>query len=267
MAKEFYANARAYDIAFQDREFDVECDFLEWALKKHGKVSKDELAKKSFIELACGPGRHAREMAKRGWTSAALDLSPEMSEYAAYEAEQEGLNVKAIVADMTKFSTRRKYTLAATLMESISHLTTNEQIVSHFKSVAKNLQPGGIYVIEATHPMFYFPDDEANKWTCREGSTKVEITFGVPSDKFNSVTQVWDITTKMRIWESKELVRVSEAVSPVRFYLAQEMKLLIEQSGVFDKYWMYGSMYNIPPKPLDTSEDSDAMVIVLRTKQ
>lgn len=267
MAKEFYANARAYDIAFQDRDFDVECDFLEWALNKHGRVSEKNPQKKSFIELACGPGRHAREMAKRGWISAALDLSPEMAEYASIEAEREGLNVKAIVADMTKFHTRKKYSLAATLMESISHLITNEQMISHFRSVAKNLVPGGVYIIEATHPMFFFPDDEVNRWTSREGNEKVEITFGVPSDKYNSVTQVWDITTKMRIWEGKELVRVSESVSPVRFYLAQEMKLLIEQSGAFDKYWMYGSMYNIPAKDLDTSEDSDAMVIVLRTKK
>lgn len=266
MAKEFYANARAYDIAFQDREFDVECDFLEWAFNKHNGASNKNPEKKSFLELACGPGRHAREMAKRGWISAALDLSPEMAEFASLEAEQEGLNVKSIVADMTKFNTRKKYFLAATLMESISHLTTNEQMISHFRSVAKNLVPGGIYVIEATHPMFYFPDDEANKWTCKDGNTKVEITFGVPSDKFNSVTQIWDITTKMSIWEGKELVRVSESISPVRFYLAQEMKLLIEAAGVFDKYLMYGSMYNIPAKPLDTSEESDAMVIVLRTK-
>ena len=175
MAKEFYKNARAYDIAFQDREFDVECNFLEWALKKHGKVKKKDLKKKSFIEIACGPGRHAREMAKRGWNSAALDLSPEMAEFAALEAEKEKLDVEAIVADMTKFKCKKKFTLAATLMESISHLTTNEQMISHFKSVAKNMVPGGIYVIEATHPMFFFPDDEPNSWISEEGNTRVEI--------------------------------------------------------------------------------------------
>jgi SAM-dependent methyltransferase len=267
MAKEFYRNAQAYDIAFQDREFNLECDFLEWIFDKYAKVDREDKNKKSFIELACGPGRHAREMVKRGWKTAALDLSPEMAEFAALEAKRENLDIKAIVADMTKFSTRIKYSLAATLMESISHLTTNEQMVSHFKSVAKSLVPGGIYVIEATHPMFYFPDDEVNSWTSREGNTKVEITFGVPSDTYNSVSQVWNFTTKMRIWEGKDLINVSESLSPVRFYLAQEMKLLIEQSGAFDKYWMYGSLYNIPPKEMDTSEDSDAMVIVMRTKK
>jgi hypothetical protein len=42
------------------------------------------------------------------------------------------------------------------------------------------------------------------------------------------------------------------------------MKLMIEKAGCFEKAWFFGSMYFIPPKPLDESEDSDAMVIVLR---
>ena len=44
--KEFYRNARAYDIAFNDREYDTECDFLEWCLKKHSKLSAEEREKK-----------------------------------------------------------------------------------------------------------------------------------------------------------------------------------------------------------------------------
>lgn len=266
MAKEFYKNARVYDIAFNDREFNTECNFLEWALKKHGTVKHKKNDKKSFIELACGPGRHAREMAKRGWKSSALDLSKEMVEFAALEAEREGLKISAIEADMTKFKLKKPVMLACTLMESISHLVTNEQMISHLKSVSKNLVSGGVYVIEMTHPMFYFPDDEANTWISKEGDTSVEITFGLPSDTFNSVTQQWMITTRMKIKEGKEPRRIVETQSPIRWYLAQEMRALIELSGAFDKYWFYGSLYNIPGKELDTTEDSDAMVIVLRKK-
>lgn len=266
MAKDFYKNARAYDIAFNDREFDTECSFLEWALTKHGKVKSKKNKNKSFIELACGPARHAREMVKRGWNTYALDLSEEMVAYAAMEAEKEGLKITAIEADMTKFKLKKPVMIACTLMESISHLVTNEQMISHLKSVSKNLVSGGIYVIEMTHPMFYFPDDEANTWITKEGDTSVEITFGIPSDTYNSVTQQWMITTKMKIKEGKESPITFESQSPIRWYLAQEMKALIELSGAFEKYWMYGSMYNIPGKELDTSEDSDAMVIVLRKK-
>ncbi|OGU37068.1 MAG: hypothetical protein A2068_03285 [Ignavibacteria bacterium GWB2_35_6b] len=266
MGKEFYKNAHAYDIAFNDREFNKECDFLEWALNKHGKVKTKKNDKKSFIELACGPARHAREMAKRGWKSSALDLSEEMVKYAKLESEREGFKITAIEADMTKFKLKKPVTLACTLMESISHLVTNEQMISHFKSVAKNLVSGGIYVIEATHPMFYFPDDEPNSWITQEGNMTVELTFGLPSDKYNSVTQQWHVTSIMKINETGEPERISETHSVVRWYLAQEIKALIDLSGAFEKYWFYGSLYTIPGKEFDDSENSDAMVIVLRKK-
>lgn len=264
MAKDFYKHAKAYDIAFSDRDFISECNFLEWALQKHSKLKKKNLSKKSFLELGCGPAKHSREFAKRNWRSAALDLSEEMINYASQEARKENLNMELVVADMTKFKLNKKVVLAATLMESISHMISNDQMINHLKAVAKNLVKGGIYVIEATHPKFFFPDNEPNTWKSKEGNTKVEVTFGVPSDTYNTVTQIWETTTIMRIQEGKEEPNVFESVSPVRWYLAQEMKALIDLSGAFEKYWIYGSMYNIPGKKIDTSEESDAMVIVLR---
>ena len=262
----FYQNAKAYDIAFNDREFDTECDFLEWCLKNHAKVKKTKLAKKRFLELGSGPSRHAIEMARRGWNAAALDLSKPMLDYASDLAETEGVKIKTINADMTNFKLDKKVILSATLMESISHLITNEQILSHFKSVADNTVPGGIYVIEASHPMFFFPDKEANKWTTEENGYLVEVTFGEPNDKYNSVTQQWEMTNKIKFYKNDKLIYSDETKNKLRWYLAEELKALIELSGVFDKYWFYGSLYFTPPKPLDESEDSDAMIIVLRVK-
>jgi hypothetical protein len=151
-------------------------------------------------------------------------------------------------------------------MESISHLVTNEQMVNHFKAVAQNTVSGGIYVIEATHPMFFFPDNEPNTWVSRRGKTRVEITFGLPTDEYDSVKQQWMVTNRMKIKEGKEPEVVVTNQSPIRWWLAQEMLALIELSGVFDKCWLYGSMSYVPPVELDNTEDSDAMVIILKVK-
>ncbi|MCO6473540.1 MAG: class I SAM-dependent methyltransferase [Melioribacteraceae bacterium] len=261
-AKKFYANAQAYDLAFSDREFDTECDFLIYCLEKYGKLKNQD--EKSYLEMACGPARHAREFAKRGWRSVGLDISEDMIAYAFDETKKENLNVEYLVADMVKFKLNKKVALATTLMESIAHLVTNEQMVAHFKSVAKNLKKGGLYIIEATHPMFFFPDGEANTWKTRVNGTHVEVTFGLPTDHYDSVTQQWMLTSKLHIKQKNGADIVTEARHPVRWYLAQEMRALIELSGVWSKYWFFGSMYFTPPKPLDDSEDSDAMVIVLR---
>lgn len=264
MSKEFYRNAKAYDIAFSDREFDVECDFLIWCLNNLAKVKKSKLQRKNFLELGCGPARHTREFAKRGWESSALDLSNEMIEYALHEAKKEGIQIKGIVGNMINFKLNRKVILAATLMESIAHILTNDDMVNHLRSVAKNLTEGGIYIIEGTHPQFFFPDDEINSWISKEGNFSVEITFGTPDDIYNSLKQTWLTTTKLKIKHGNAPIVETNNISEVRWYLLQEMKMLIEKAGVFDKAWFFGSLYSIPPQELDESENSDAMVIVLR---
>lgn len=264
--KDFYRNAKAYDIAFSDRDFETESNFLIWSLENHSNISYRQFPQKTFLELGCGPAQHVREFARRGWNSVGLDLSEDMIKYAMDETKKEKIEAQFLVGDMCDFQLDNPVVLSATLMESISHLVTNEQMISHFRSVAKNMVSGGIYVIEATHPMFFFPDDEPNTWTSEGDGMKVDITFGVPSDSYNTITQQWLMTTKMKITESNGHEFLTETKTPLRWYLAQEMKALIELSGVFDEYWFYGSLYSIPPFELDTSENSDAMVIVLRVK-
>jgi len=265
--KTFYRNARAYDIAFGDRDFPDECDFLEWCFKKHSGLKLKEIEEKSFLEMASGPSRHAIEFAKRNWRAVALDNSKDMLGYAAELAVKENVKLETVAKDMTKFKLRKPVALAATMMESIAHITTNEQMISHLNSVADNLIPGGIYVIEATHPNGFFPDEEVNKWISRNGNMKVELTFGLPTDHYDYITQIWNVTTIMNIWNGNGKKYTSKSNFNLRWYLAQELKALISLSGAFEKYWFYGNVYSIPPHKFDNSDESDSMIIVLRKKQ
>lgn len=165
---------------------------------------------------------------------------------------------------MIDFKLNKKVILAATLMESIAHILTNDDMVNHLKEVSKNLVDGGIYIIEGTHPQFFFPDDETNSWVSEVGNFSVKIAFGTPEDSYNSLKQTWQVSNKMKIKHGNAPVVETKSISEVRWYLLQEMKLLIEKSGVFDKAWFFGSLYSIPPFVIDETENSDAMVIVLR---
>lgn len=265
--KDFYRNAKAYDIAFGDRDFSDECDFLEWCLKEHSNLEIDKLQDKAFLELASGPSHHAIEMAKRNWRSIAIDNSDDMLAYATELAKEANVNIEAINADMIEYKLDKPVAMVATMMESIAHVLTNDQMVSHMRSVADSLLPGGIYIIEATHPDGFFPDDEANIWTEKRDGMKVQITFGEPDDEYDYITQQWDVTTRLRIWNGTGEEYVDENKVRLRWYLAQEIKALIDLSGAFEDYWFYGNVYSIPPQPFDNSDDSDSMVIVLRKKK
>lgn len=281
---EFYRNARAYDIAFGDRDFQDECNFLQWCLDNFG-FQIDDLRlqdefnrqspivnRQSFLELACGPARHAREFSRRGWRAVGLDLSPDMLEYACEGASRDGVLIETVAEDMTDFTLREPVALAANLMESLSHLVTNEQVVNHLRAVSRNLLPGGIFVIEMAHPDTIWRDSLPNVWLSRstdnelfknEPYIEVDVLFGSADDPYDWITQQWLVTTRLTIREAGQPERVVEHHHPHRWYLAQELKALIDLSGAFSQAWWFGSMV-VPPPALDNSEASDRMIVVLR---
>ena len=270
---EFYANAKAYDVAFGDRDFVDECNFLEYALRTFGSLEFGGLTNiqtsqpanpLSFLELAAGPAQHAREFAKRGWRAVALDLSQDMLDYAGEGAAGEGVQIEAVCADMTDFTLREPVALVANLMESLSHLTTNEQVVAHFQAVARNLLPGGIFVIEMAHPETIWRDSLPNFWTSiHPDGTEVDILFGAADDPYDWITQQWTVTTRLNIREPGQAERVVESHNNHRWYLAQELRALVDLSGAFSQQWWLGNMV-LPPPQLDNGPDSDRMIVVLR---
>ena len=71
-----YERAEIYDIAFDFRDYEAQGNFL---LQCHEELRGRPA--KSWLELAAGPARHTLEMARRGLSCTALDLSPAMVHY------------------------------------------------------------------------------------------------------------------------------------------------------------------------------------------
>lgn len=267
---EFYADPLIYDIAFGDRDFEDECRFLEWCLNTFGSApARDD---RSFLELAAGPARHARAFARWGWRTVALDLSAEMLAYAKWGASAEGVTLELVHADMSDFALNTPVGLAANLMESFSHLLTNDQVVSHLRAVSRALLPGGVYVIEMAHPSTIWRDSLPNTWVARSTDspafadvpyTEVEVLFGAADDPYDWITQQWQVTTRLVVRQTGKQARVIEHRAQHRWYQAQELRALIDLSGAFSQAHWFGNMV-VPPPVLDCSPDSDRMIVVLR---
>ena len=61
--------------------------------------------KKSVLDIACGSGRHAVELAKRGFVVSAFDSSQSMIDVARKHAQDSGVDVDFCVSDMLELST------------------------------------------------------------------------------------------------------------------------------------------------------------------
>ena len=253
---EVYRRARYYDIAFRrdvTREVDFLCDL--YRLEAGRPLS-------SMLDIACGPGYHARLFARRGIKTYGLDLRPEMVEFAREEAQAEQAHVEWMASDMRAFTLSQPVDLALTSYDSIDCLATNDEIVDHFRAVARNLTESGIYVFDLTHPR------DCSLWnygefhyTGERSGISVEIEWAVNRPEGNPLTQIVDTELLMRVNDNgREEVFRDRARE--RFALPQEYIALAKLSRSLEMVRFYGD-YNLD-QPFDNSPGARRMIGVLR---
>jgi SAM-dependent methyltransferase len=221
--EEFYAFAKYYDIAFDFKDVAKECRFLESVFQKHCHRPVG-----SMVEFGAGPALHCLEMAKTLNLVTAVDLSPEMTEYARLKATQLQVQMNCQCADMIKYESPEKYDLATLLMDSTSYLLSNEDVIEHLRSVAKILNPAGLYVLEMSHPKSVFgaTSSTVSEWEMEKEGTKVKVQWGAVGDTFNPLTQITNVSVRLE-YEDGDKKGVIEDRSPQRCFTATEFSAFV----------------------------------------
>jgi SAM-dependent methyltransferase len=134
----FDAHAPVYEDNVFTKNTIVEVDFLleELSLQAGGAI----------LDVGCGTGRHAIELAKRGYAVTGLDLSAGMLARAADAAGIAGVNVDWIHADATRFSFPGRYDAAVCLCEGAFGLLGQsddpiDQPLSILSNISRSLKP------------------------------------------------------------------------------------------------------------------------------
>jgi SAM-dependent methyltransferase len=253
-----YQQAIYYDMVF-NRDVSRDVDFLQQAYRLHagGELS-------AVLDVACGPGYHARACAQRGLHGAGLDLRPEMIAYARDQATSEGVEVEWVVGDMRDFQLSRPVDVAICPYDGIDALVENDDLVAHFRAVAANLTSRGLYVIENIHPRAcsYYHYGRHTYRGERDG-VKVEITLGANEPEFDPITGIAEVAVQMIVRNGKEIANISDTARE-RLYSPQEIRLLAEKSDALEIVAWYGEMDL--EQPLDNSQGAQSMIAVLQKK-
>ena len=253
---ELYARAHWYDIAL-GRDVAREIAFVEQAF---ARLAGRPLA--SVLEIACGPGYHTRSFARRGIAATGLDLMPEMVALARSLAEEEGLAATWIAADMRDFRLEAPVDAILTMYDALDCLSGQDDVIAHFRNVAANLNPDGIYILEFTHPHDTgFADYGSFAYEGERDGIRVVVEWATNGPAYHPFTMVAEVEVKMTVSENGA-TRVFVDRASERMFTAPEIAALARLSGGLELVASYGD-FDVE-RPLDMAPAPRRMILVLR---
>jgi SAM-dependent methyltransferase len=243
-----YQEPELYQLACAYRDVPAEAAALLAWLDKQAKPAGGGGGARSVLELAAGPAEHARELARRGLRSTALDFSPAMCAYAAGQAKAAGLELNVVEADMRDFRItgpdggQTRFDLAITMLNSVCHLFTLDDLVNHLSAVAAHQAPGGLYIVELAHPADFFSSAPrtSSEWTVDVGGVHAQVRWGGRQDQIDPLTQVTDEHMTIKATAVDGTVRTVSDVVPNRFWSLTEFTAAVRLAGGYELAASYG---------------------------
>lgn len=131
--------ASGYDALYREKDYGAECDVVE---KAFGMVRGAPLR---LLDIGCGTGGHAIELARRGHRVTGVDLSEDMLRHARRKVAGASLESRLDFVQGDARSFRLPHTAfdAAIMMFAVlGYITDNDGLVSALSTVRAHLNPG-----------------------------------------------------------------------------------------------------------------------------
>jgi 2-polyprenyl-3-methyl-5-hydroxy-6-metoxy-1,4-benzoquinol methylase len=101
-----------------------------------------------ILDMACGAGRHALILTRRGFNVTAIDLSENLISIAEQSARNENLKINFVESDIRKFETNDKFNLVINLFTSFGYFETDVENFTVLQKAYDLLEDNGYLVLD-----------------------------------------------------------------------------------------------------------------------
>lgn len=101
-----------------------------------------------LLDMACGPGRHALELARRGFQVTGVDRTERYLQQARKRCREEGLAVDFVLGDMRSYQPEQPFAAALNMFTAFGYFDQPAENQAALANLAQALQPGGRLLIE-----------------------------------------------------------------------------------------------------------------------
>jgi SAM-dependent methyltransferase len=144
MNHNFQLYAEFYDALNSDKNYFLETQYLVNLIVRN----KSEFY--SALDIGCGTGKHAVELAKLGYKVVGIDSSEKMIELANRNMSKQvpELNLDFYLTDGKTFVTCEKFDVVYSLFHVMSYQTKNYLVKNFFNTAYDSLADGGLFIFD-----------------------------------------------------------------------------------------------------------------------
>ncbi len=218
------AYARAYDVLYQEKDYDGECDLLERVFRSHAAEPI-----RSILDLGCGTGNHALRLAARGYQVVGVDRSLDMLRAAQSKAREQGLSVTLHHADIREADLNRAFDAALLMFAVLGYQLDNQDVLAALRVTRRHLRPNGLLVLD----VWYGPAVLAQRPVDRIRVIRAGSDRTLRSSSGQLDVRRHLCTVHFHVWQMNErqLVAETEESHSIRFFFPRELELFLELAG------------------------------------
>jgi SAM-dependent methyltransferase len=221
------AYASSYDALYQDKDYAGECDLIEQVLRAHGQPAAREL-----LDLGCGTGGHAVELARRGYRVVGVDRSESMLAVARAKAAGGAVpgGLELHQGDIRTVRLGRQFDAVLSMFGVLSYQVNDDDIAAALATAASHLRAGGLLVADVWFGPAVLHERPTERTRVIPMPGGYVLRAATPS--LDLGRQV--VTVDYHLWhvEGDRITSETREQHAMRFFFPRELELLLRQAGL-----------------------------------
>jgi len=222
----FQVYANVYDALYRDKDYELECDFLENLFQRFGVGDI-----RRILDMGCGTGGHAIPLARRGYEVFGIDRSEQMVRIARNKARDAELSgkVKFEAANIQKFILNMKFEVVICMFAVLSYQISNDELFSTIRAARDHVEKGGLFICDFWYgPAVLIQRPAERIKIVQDGGDRI---LRVVKPDMNTLENVVNVHYHIIRLRGDRLVEETHEKHTMRYYFKPEIDFFLARAG------------------------------------
>ena len=213
--------AEYYDLMTEHKDYSKECDFIEIVLSKFLENPPNKI-----LDVGCGTGTHALELARRGYKIFAFDVAKPMIEIAIKKDTKN--EVQFSHGDITDYR-GKKFDAVICMFNTVNYLPDFFDFVNFLKNVRSAMSERGIFIFDSWNGLAVTKIRPSSKLQVFE--TERGKIYRYVEPEFDIMEQETILKYHCLVVKEKKVVDEFNSTHNIKFYTPDQIKNALDSSG------------------------------------